>query len=80
MNEADREIIVSGSGARPPVAALLQAHGRLLAAELTVFSLIVIAAYLIFGFDLIVVVAVPLVVGGIALALTVLESNGRSAG
>jgi hypothetical protein len=66
-------------GARPPVAEILQAHGRRLAAVLTVFSLIAIVAYLIFDFDLIAVVAVPLVVGGIEIARTVFEDKGRSA-
>jgi hypothetical protein len=77
MKTVDREKAAYGYSERPPVAKALRASGGRLVAALTVSSVLAIVSYLIFDFDLIAVVAVPIVLGGIALALAVLWSGGR---
>ena len=66
---------IPGHSARPNAAEALRARGGDLAARLTVASLIAIASYLIFDFNLIAVVAVPLIVGGIGLASVIFGSE-----
>jgi hypothetical protein len=71
MSTFDQAQITRGGEARPGVGEILRAWGRTLVVEMTVSSLVAFGAYRAFDFDLLWIVAVPLLVGGIGMASAV---------